>query len=769
MVELLAPAGQIESGYAAFSYGADAVYLGLTRFSARAEAENFTPEALVGFVRYAHALKKRVLVAVNTVFFEDEKADLIETLQNVRFADADGVIVQDLGTARLIKKYFPELRLHASTQLAVHNRDGVEALRDMGFKRVVLARELTLEEIKDICRVPGIEKEVFIHGALCYCYSGLCLFSSIYAGRSANRGKCVYPCRESFHIDGQNKHVFSMKDMAQNENVLLLEQAGVNALKIEGRKKSPLYVAAVTDYYRSILNGEKNKAVLQEKRDKISCIFSRPTTEFFLKQRKNFNVIDTDIVGHRGLVLGAVKSCNKRGDNRFICFKTAATVSRYDGIQIDLPKEERPFGFSAESLRVNGKNVFEAGAGQTVEIVLPEHAPFIPVGAAIYLSSSNAVKSAFPYTKPKETETFVGAVDVTVKVDGRAVIAQSAGQTVTADGDFTAAKSVETAENAVRKAFEKTGGTGLVLKSLEIENPDKLFVPLSVLNDLRRRLYEQVEQELFTSAAARKAAEKESILKREAASAMRPDSKKSFCVKTDDEAFFKALTEAKDLPLDEIVFLLSPKTDLNRFDSRDAGKIRFALPAVTRSWEMQALKEKIATLTAKGFQKFEIANVWGMNALKNKNVDFSCDWPVYVANLSAARAVLESGASSFTVSPETPEPDVLFKTFPTQASAVIYQDPPLFVSESCPYAALEGKCRQCGGNHSEILTSRYGTFVSVMKSCRHFLLGEHPRLKAQEMVKSGACRLRAEFLYRSEKSEERLNILRRLMKMVSFV
>ena len=425
MVELLAPAGQINSGYAAFSYGADAVYLGLTRFSARAEAENFTPETLIGFVRYAHELKKKVLVAVNTVFFENEKADLIETLQDIRRAGADGVIVQDLGTARLIKKYFPDLRLHASTQLAVHNREGVEALRDMGFKRVVLARELTLEEIKDICRVPGIEKEVFIHGALCYCYSGLCLFSSIYAGRSANRGKCVYPCRESFRIEGQTKHIFSMKDMAQNENVLLLEQAGVNALKIEGRKKSPLYVAAVTDYYRSILDGEKNRTLLREKRDKISCIFSRPTTEFFLKNRKNFNVIDTEIVGHRGLVLGQVNACNKHGDNRSVEFKTAAAIGRYDGIQIDLPGQERPFGFSAEILRVNGKNVFEAKSGQTVRIVLPEKAPFIPVGATIYLSSSGAVKSAYPYIVPKEAETFVGNINVTVSVDGRCVTAQS--------------------------------------------------------------------------------------------------------------------------------------------------------------------------------------------------------------------------------------------------------------------------------------------------------------------------------------------------------
>ena len=762
MVELLAPAGQLESGYAAFSYGADAVYLGLTRFSARAEAENFTPEALAGFVRYAHGLSKKVLVTVNTVFFENEKEALIETLQDVRNAGADGVIVQDLGTARLIKTYFPDLRLHASTQMAVHNREGVEALRDMGFKRVVLARELTFEEIKDICRVPGIEKEVFIHGALCYSYSGLCLFSSIYTGRSANRGKCVYPCRERFRIDGKAKHVFSMKDMAQNENILLLEEAGVNALKIEGRKKSPLYVSAVTDYYRSILDGEKNQSVLQRKRDDISCIFSRPTTELFLKNRKNFNVIDTEIVGHRGLFLGRLKSCVLHGGIRFITFKTSAAFSRYDGIQIDLPKEEKPLGFSVEILRMNGKNVFEVKKGQTVEIALPGNAPFIPIDAAVYLASSNAVKSAFPYFKPKETEPFIGRINVKIRIDENQISACCADQTVTVQGDFSEAKSLDTAENAIKNAFSKTGGTGLILEKLEIKNPKKLFVPLSVLNDVRRCLYNRLAQVLKEKSVEQKISEKEKILKQESCPFTQVKSEESFSVKTDDEVFFKAIRENSDLPIDECVFLLSPLTDLSLFDLKD--NVRFALPAVARQWEMQSLKQKIDALIMRGFKKFEIANVWGLNALKNRQVDFSCDWPVYVANLSAARAVLEAGASYFIVSPEMPEPEKLFKAFPNQAVGIIYQDPPLFVSESCPYAALEGKCRQCGKNHSENIASRYGSFVSVMKNCRHFLLGEYPRIKKTEMIKAGAKFMRAEFLYRFEKYEQRMNVLRKLMK-----
>ena len=533
-------------------------------------------------------------------------------------------------------------------------------------------------------------------------------------------------------------------------------------MKIEGRKKSPLYVAAVTDYYRSILNGEKNKTVLQEKRDIISCIFSRPTTEFFLKDRKNFSVIDTDIVGHRGLLLGQIKTCVTHGKKRFVSFKTAAKIERYDGVQIDLPHDERPFGFSAESLFVNAKSVFKAEAGQTVEIALPEKAPFIPVGAAVYLSSSNAVKSAFPYEKPAKTEPFIGNVSVDVTVSPTTVTACAAGRTETAQGDFSAANSVETVDAAIRKAFEKTGGTGLVLDGLGIHNPDELFVPLSVLNDLRRRLYDKAALCLTEESAIKRKTEQETILKRESAASVLAKHPLSFSVKTDDEAFFKSLIES-DFQA-ESVFLLSPKTDLSLFDTSDADRIRIALPAVARQWEMRALKQKIDDLTARGFKKFEIGNVWGLDALKDKSIDFSCDWTMYVANLSAAKAVLETGASFLTVSPETPDPSGLFQAFPEQATAVIYQDPPLFISESCPYAALEGKCQHCGGDRIEEISCRYGKFVSVMKGCRHFLLGEHPRLKKAEMIKAGAKRLRMEFLYRNEPAEHRMTILRKLMK-----
>ena len=180
--ELLAPAGDIEAGYAALYYGADAVYLGLQQFSARATATNFSEEALDEFVAFAHSLNKKVFVAINTLVQEDELSDLLKTLDLCSIYHVDAVIIQDLGVARIVREMYPELEMHASTQMAVHNKEGALALQKIGFSRVVLARELHLSEIKEIASIPGLETEAFIHGALCYSYSGLCLFSSFESG-----------------------------------------------------------------------------------------------------------------------------------------------------------------------------------------------------------------------------------------------------------------------------------------------------------------------------------------------------------------------------------------------------------------------------------------------------------------------------------------------------------------------------------------------------------------------------------------------------------
>src|SRR6266542_483189 len=294
-VELLAPAGGVDAAFAAFHFGADAVYLGLKKFSARAEAENFTLEEVDEITAYAHSLqpRRRVFVTINTLIRQDELAELVEAVAALAEIGVDALIIQDLGVYHLIRRYFPGLELHASTQLAVHNRAGAEALHRLGFQRVVLARELTFEEVHDITGAAGIETEVFIHGALCYSYSGLCLFSSQTLGRSGNRGKCAYSCRDSYEVTGapltlrdgspvkrdpRTGFPFSMKDLALPDHIPALRATGVSCFKIEGRKKSPLYVATTTDYYRKLLDGTLKADERPLVEADLQTVFSRPWT-----------------------------------------------------------------------------------------------------------------------------------------------------------------------------------------------------------------------------------------------------------------------------------------------------------------------------------------------------------------------------------------------------------------------------------------------------------------------------------------------------------
>ena len=448
--ELLAPAGDVEAGYAALYYGADAVYLGLSKFSARATAVNFDEPTLDEFTAYAHNLKRKVYVALNTVLQESELPELINSLDICTRCKVDGLIIQDLGVARVMQEKYPWFEMHASTQMAVHNKEGALLLQKMGFKRVVLARELTKEEITEISAIEGLETEAFIHGALCYSYSGLCQFSALEYGRSANRGKCLYPCRACFKsAEGKENHLFSMKDMALREDILKLP---ADSLKIEGRKKSALYVAAVTDYYRQILDG-KGADINREER--IKQIFSRPWCKFHFNG-KDKTVIDRDFVGHRGLLIGEAEAV-LYGKLRF---KTAYKIARHDGLQIDAAGNEKPFGFSIQKLFVGKKNVYEAPKNTFVEVELPPKYPHINMGAKIYLASSSEVKGAYPYTRPKPKEfknTY--PIEVNVEVNAGKLYAGCGDFSVEINGNFLPADNLLKSAEAVQKAFAKTGET----------------------------------------------------------------------------------------------------------------------------------------------------------------------------------------------------------------------------------------------------------------------------------------------------------------------
>ena len=255
MLEILAPCGSAESLDAALNTGADAVYLGMKTFSARKNASNFTFEELCEAVNKSHMQGVKVYIALNTLFFDDETEKLREAIRQADSSGADAVIVQDLGTAQLVKQTAPRLKLHASTQMTVTSLSGARFARKQGFSRIVLPRELSLEEIKSITENIDIETEVFVHGALCVCLSGQCLLSAAIGGRSGNRGLCAQPCRLNYTC-GDRQNVLSLKDLSLIDELQKLEAAGVTSAKIEGRMKRPEYVAAAVSQCRVALKNE---------------------------------------------------------------------------------------------------------------------------------------------------------------------------------------------------------------------------------------------------------------------------------------------------------------------------------------------------------------------------------------------------------------------------------------------------------------------------------------------------------------------------------
>ena len=277
-VELLAPAGNYDALLGAVNAGADAVYLGGEQYGARAYADNFSRDEIISGIRLAHIYHKKIYLTINTLVKERELEGLYDFLLPFYEAGLDGVIIQDLGVLAYVRRYFPGLELHASTQMTLTGSEGVSFLKEYGVSRVVPARELSLEEIKNL-KETGVEVEFFIHGAMCYCYSGQCLFSSILGGRSGNRGRCAQPCRLPYEING-GKECFplSMRDMCTIDLLPELIESGVDSFKIEGRMKKPSYVAGVTAIYRKYIDQYYEKGsihVSAQDRQLLSCLYIR--------------------------------------------------------------------------------------------------------------------------------------------------------------------------------------------------------------------------------------------------------------------------------------------------------------------------------------------------------------------------------------------------------------------------------------------------------------------------------------------------------------
>ena len=335
--ELLLPVGNTESLYAALEGGADAIYLGLKAFNARGRAANFTNSQLTAICQLAAQKRLKVYVTLNTVIKNNELPDLLDTLQFLSEQRIAGVIIQDWGVFSLMRRYFPKLVAHASTQMANHNSVGANHCQQIGFKRVVLARELTLKELKLIHKRTNIETEVFVHGALCYSVSGLCLFSSFLGGAGANRGLCTQPCRRFYNCRGQKRTFFSMKDNQLITKIQELAQMGVSSLKVEGRLKSGEYVYTVAQAYRQAIDSQNNIETIDD--------LSRPKTQWFMGKSIADSVADNP---NTGILIGKVTDCH----DGTIIFTTNTELAKGNRLRVRTDADTDQNAFVLDNFRI---------------------------------------------------------------------------------------------------------------------------------------------------------------------------------------------------------------------------------------------------------------------------------------------------------------------------------------------------------------------------------------------------------------------------------
>ncbi len=692
--ELLAPAGDFETALAAFAAGADAVYCGLNEFSARAFATNFSMEDLKRLISYARVKGKKVYVTFNTVLDECDIEDAVRMLADLEEVGPDALIVQDLGIAKICRDHFPGLCLHASTQLVAHNLEGVLALKEFGFSRVVLARELSLEEIGSIAkRCGGLELEAFIHGALCYSISGLCLFSAMEKGRSGNRGKCAYCCRLAYpDAEGKKVLAFSMKDLRLGEDVRKLVDAGVVSLKIEGRMKSALYVASVTKYYRQILDREESAAGAVTVAD-LETVFSRRTTELYLKGRPGTkgveSPIDAESLGHLGTAIGVVKHVTRDREGRaWLRFHTARALEKHDGLQFAAPDGGKPMGLGISEMRttISRTPVFEVSAGTDVEILLPEEgevdlAGVLKAGQTVYCSMSNEVKRRFPMPSFRPSE-YSGPIEIDVEValEATRMVAKACGVEVEVRGEFDAAKNPDKTFDAVRSAFEKLGETDYKLGRLMLNDAGRLFAPKSLLNDLRRDLVEALDAKRYE-------------VKREKVARALDDDE---VVAAGGEVPRKVVKIRADQNLpagdwDEIVVAIGPE-DVDRMCESEANeKARLALPVWTAEMDYNRLRIAVKHLMRAGFVKWEASDLAGLRMLKGLGVeDITADWTLYAFNSRALAALTKLGVKRFVASPENERENLQYLAESGYAVEFLtQQSTPLFISLTEPKEQTE--------------------------------------------------------------------------------
>ena len=713
MLELLAPAGSREAFTAAIENGANAVYLAGQQFGARAYAPNFDEGALREAIRFAHLRDVAVHVTVNTIVADEELEALAAYLRFLYEAGADAILVQDLGAARLAQQVVPDMPLHASTQMTVHSLAGVQALERLGFSRVVLARELSLQEIRHICRHSRAEIEVFAHGALCICYSGQCLMSSLIGGRSDNRGRCAQPCRLPYTLVDETgrdmlgqkagQFLLSPRDLNTVELLPALIEAGVTSLKIEGRMKRPEYVAVVTKVYRRAIDaamGEKAPyAPVEEDHRALVQIFNRDFTTAYLMKPPGRAMMSDRKPNNRGLLVGRVVDYDK--EKRWVTVKLLEEIHLGDEIDFWIKVGGRTAVTVTKIQDKKGRSLTMGRKGETVCLPLDK-----PVGAhdrlfRIYDAAlMQAARQSFQAGAPVRRFPIGVHLRVAIGEPVALVMTTAEGGRVTAISDFVAvvAENRALTYETAYKQMARLGATVYELSSFTADIAPGVMVPVSVLNDLRRRGTDLLDAARLKR-YGRPALSPVTLAAKSRSGRPSPMETKLMV----SVASVEMVQCALDAGADGILFggdvwhhQILPPEDYHRAWEmvRTRGKIiRFNTPRVLREawlpW-FQSLLEAFRDFPPEGINVHNL----GTLALVREYTDIpiQSDFSLIVYNRSAAAELKDLGVERVTLSPELNfhQIEVLAKNSPLPLEAIAGGYLELMISAYCAMGSFLG-------------------------------------------------------------------------------
>jgi putative protease len=772
--ELLAPAGSWEAFAAAVQNGADAIYMGGTKFNARRFADNFDDEALRKAVEYAHLYGVRVYITVNILIKEKELDELKSFLPLLEECAVDGVIVQDLGAARYIGQNHPNLELHASTQMTIHQLEAVKMLEEMGFSRVVPARELTLEELKYISENSPLELETFIHGALCVSYSGQCLMSSMLGGRSGNRGMCAQPCRLAYTLDkAKNKdavpvHHISMKDLSTLDFLDEILDAGVTSLKIEGRMKRAEYVAVVTREYRKALDSIRDTGhykPTKEAEQALQQIFNRGSfTKGYYHGTDHSDLYAREKPNHWGIYLGKVKRLEKN----IVWIALEEDIEVGDGIEFWM-KGSGNKGQQVSSLFLKGKKAQQGRKGQLAGIsssLRPE--PGTPVYRTSAEKQLKEAESSFSNIYNKKLPI---AAEATLRIGKNPVLTLQ-------DEDGTQGKAVVNyeiqsamkkalSEEDIRQQLNKLGDTPFDITSIKLICDDNIFIPVSVLNQLRREAAEDLIKNRIAyydkRAVSRRTTHKNRVGDSTACrSQMHTATGKANTSPQAGQAVLSVYqAEMKPILNGYVDKLDSPESfhglDVVSFAPRSFSfkldvlkeqlesiqqsgiKARLVLPSITRLYDMDFLRklpDEIWTI----FDEYQVGNLGQIPFLKEKGVSHSFgDFTLNVMNSLSIAQLYDLGVMGVVLSPELTTAeirDIIKRSF-LPCEILVYGRIPLMTLEYCAHAVNKGSCSNCRFMGEHTLTDRKGYNFPVRKRwisrCYTEILNSQPIFLADDM------------------------------------